>query len=84
MIHPSYVELMKVVNNNVEFGEEPVIKNIIITITLLTINFLVQIRNILSNCLFLTDKLWGTSIYPKNNDINFFLVSYSKFFLNDF
>ena len=23
MIHPSYVELMKVVNNNVEFGEEP-------------------------------------------------------------
>ena len=25
MIHPSYVELMKVVNNNVEIGEEPVV-----------------------------------------------------------
>ena len=25
MIHPSYVELMKVVNNNVEIGEEPVL-----------------------------------------------------------
>lgn len=24
MIHPSYVELMKVVNNDVEIGEEPV------------------------------------------------------------
>ena len=23
MIHPSYVELMKVVNNDVEIGEEP-------------------------------------------------------------
>ena len=23
MIHPSYVELMKVVNNNVEIGEQP-------------------------------------------------------------
>ena len=27
MIHPSYVELMKVVNNNVEFGEEPVVNS---------------------------------------------------------
>jgi hypothetical protein len=27
MIHPSYVELMKVVNNNVEIGEEPVVNN---------------------------------------------------------
>ena len=25
MIHPSYVELMKVVNNDVEIGEEPVV-----------------------------------------------------------
>ena len=25
MIHPSYVELMKVVNNNVEIGEEPAV-----------------------------------------------------------
>ena len=25
MIHPSYVELMKVVNNDVEIGEEPVL-----------------------------------------------------------
>lgn len=25
MIHPSYVELMKVVNNGVEIGEEPVV-----------------------------------------------------------
>lgn len=27
MIHPSYMELMKVVNNNVEFGEEPVVNS---------------------------------------------------------
>lgn len=27
MIHPSYVELMKVVNNGVEIGEEPVINS---------------------------------------------------------
>ena len=27
MIHPSYVELMKVVNNNTEFGEEPVVNS---------------------------------------------------------
>lgn len=27
MIHPSYVELMKVVNNDVEIGEEPVINS---------------------------------------------------------
>lgn len=27
MIHPSYVELMKVVNNDVEVGEEPVINS---------------------------------------------------------
>lgn len=27
MIHPSYVELMKVVNNEVEIGEEPVINS---------------------------------------------------------
>jgi DNA-directed RNA polymerase subunit omega len=27
MIHPSYVELMKVVNNDVEFGEEPVVNS---------------------------------------------------------
>ena len=27
MIHPSYVELMKVVNNNVEIGEEPVVNS---------------------------------------------------------
>lgn len=27
MIHPSYVELMKVINNNVEFGEEPVVNS---------------------------------------------------------
>ena len=27
MIHPSYVELMKVVNNNVDFGEEPVVNS---------------------------------------------------------
>lgn len=26
MIHPSYVELMKVVNNDVAIGEEPVVK----------------------------------------------------------
>ena len=26
-IHPSYVELMKVVNNNVEIGEEPVVNS---------------------------------------------------------
>ena len=25
MIHPSYNELMKVVNNNAEYGEEPVV-----------------------------------------------------------
>ena len=25
MIHPSYVELMKVVNNDVAIGEEPVV-----------------------------------------------------------
>ena len=25
MIHPSYVELMKVVNHDVEIGEEPVV-----------------------------------------------------------
>ena len=29
MIHPSYVELMKVVNNNVEIGEEPVVTTLI-------------------------------------------------------
>ena len=27
MIHPSYVELMKVVNDNVEIGEEPVVNS---------------------------------------------------------
>lgn len=27
MIHPSYVELMKVVNDGVEFGEEPVVNS---------------------------------------------------------
>jgi DNA-directed RNA polymerase subunit omega len=27
MIHPSYVELMRVVNNNVEIGEEPVVNS---------------------------------------------------------
>ena len=27
MIHPSYVELMKVVNDGVEIGEEPVVKS---------------------------------------------------------
>ena len=27
MIHPSYVELMKVVNNNMEIGEEPVVNS---------------------------------------------------------
>ena len=27
MIHPSYVELLKVVNNNVEIGEEPVVNS---------------------------------------------------------
>lgn len=27
MIHPSYVELMKVVNHDVEIGEEPVINS---------------------------------------------------------
>lgn len=27
MIHPSYVELMKVVNNNVEIGDEPVVNS---------------------------------------------------------
>ncbi len=27
MIHPSYVELMKVVNNNVAIGEEPVVNS---------------------------------------------------------
>lgn len=27
MIHPSYVELMKVVNNNAEIGEEPVVNS---------------------------------------------------------
>ena len=27
MIHPSYVELMKVVNNDVEIGEEPVVNS---------------------------------------------------------
>ena len=27
MIHPSYVVLMKVVNNNVEIGEEPVVNS---------------------------------------------------------
>ena len=27
MIHPSYIELMKVVNNNVEIGEEPVVNS---------------------------------------------------------
>lgn len=27
MIHPSYVELMKVVNENVEIGEEPVVNS---------------------------------------------------------
>lgn len=27
MIHPSYVELMKVVNNEVEIGEEPVVNS---------------------------------------------------------
>jgi len=26
MIHPSYVDLMKVMNSGVEFGEEPVVK----------------------------------------------------------
>ena len=29
MIHPSYVELMKVVNDNVEIGEEPVVNSIV-------------------------------------------------------
>ena len=27
MIHPSYVEVMKVVNNDVEIGEEPVVNS---------------------------------------------------------
>ncbi|MFV0464839.1 MAG: DNA-directed RNA polymerase subunit omega [Lachnospiraceae bacterium] len=27
MLHPSYVELMRVVNNNVEVGEEPVVNS---------------------------------------------------------
>ena len=27
MIHPSYVELMKVVNDGVEIGEEPVVNH---------------------------------------------------------
>ncbi len=27
MLHPSYVELMKVVNDNVEIGEEPVVNS---------------------------------------------------------
>ena len=27
MIHPSYVELMKVVNHDVEIGEEPVVNS---------------------------------------------------------
>ena len=27
MIHPSYVELMKVVNDGVEIGEEPVVNS---------------------------------------------------------
>ena len=27
MIHPSYVELMKVVNNDAEIGEEPVVNS---------------------------------------------------------
>ncbi len=27
MIHPSYNELMKVVNNNAEYGEEPVVNS---------------------------------------------------------
>ena len=27
MIHPSYVELMKVVNNTTEVGEEPVVNS---------------------------------------------------------
>ncbi len=27
MIHPSYTELMKVVNNNAEIGEEPVVNS---------------------------------------------------------
>ena len=27
MIHPSYVEFMKVVNNDVEIGEEPVVNS---------------------------------------------------------
>ena len=27
MIHPSYVELMKVVNNDTEIGEEPVVNS---------------------------------------------------------
>ena len=27
MLHPSYVELMKVVNHNVEIGEEPVVNS---------------------------------------------------------
>ena len=27
MIHPSYVELMKVVNNSTEIGEEPVVNS---------------------------------------------------------
>ena len=29
MIHPSYVELMKVVNDGVEIGEEPVVTAVI-------------------------------------------------------
>ena len=29
MIHPSYVDLMKVMNSGVEFGEEPVARQII-------------------------------------------------------
>ena len=27
MLHPSYVELMKVVNHNIEIGEEPVVNS---------------------------------------------------------
>ena len=27
MIHPSYVDLMKVMNSGVEFGEEPVVNS---------------------------------------------------------
>ncbi len=52
MIHPSYVELMKVVNNNVEIGEEPVVNSRYLSLLQQSVHVrLLMVQNHLSHTL---------------------------------